>query len=159
MPAGIDSKTVVFGGSGFDFVTAGGRVTITAPKNVVHLPSGRRLFSGAMVAKYVNGVATFPALVPNDTEGLNRRDWTYRVRFEIQGAAEQPEPFDFLISVADPDVIDGDKLAAVPSSVGTPVSVDVDALIARVLDDPDSALYARIHALVATLTGFGQGNP
>lgn len=159
VPAGIVTKAIEFGGTKFDLTAGSGQVTVTAPKNIIHTPTGRQLFSGPIVERYVSGVATFPALVPNDTPNLSRYDWTYRCEIQVTGAVEQPAPFDFMISVNDPAVIDGDKLTPVPSSVGTPVSVDVDALIARVIDDPNSALYARIHALVATLTGFGQGNP
>lgn len=155
IPSGVATKAVIFGASGFDFGPAHGFVTVTAPKNVIHLPTGRRFISGDMRRTITDGVATFAELCPNDQPGLNRYDWTYRVKFEIRGAVEQPEPFDFLISTADPDVIDGDRMTPVPSSIGTPVSVDIGALIVTVLDDPNSALYTRIR----TLAGFGQGNP
>lgn len=121
IPAGVTAKTVVFGGSGFDFAAARGRITVTAPKNVVHLPSGRQLFSGDIVRRLEDGIATFEGLVPNDQPGLNRYDWAYRVRFEISGAKEQPEGRDFLLSVNDPAVIDGDKLLPATSPTGEPV--------------------------------------
>lgn len=128
LPDGINGKTLTFGrAGGFDGanIPASSRVVVTAPRNVTHLTSGERLISGDMVRKYVDGVATFDELVPNDAPGLSRYDWTYHVRFEIPGARETQEPFDFVLLDAGPDVVDGDKLTPVPSNIGTPVAVDV----------------------------------
>jgi len=127
LPPGVNGKTVTFGTTtGFDGspVPDGSRVTISTSKNVKHLPSGRQLVAGQIVRKYVGGVATFDELVPVDTDGLDRYDWTYRVSFEIAGASQQPEPFSFVIFDDDPQTIDGDTLSPVPSSIGTPVSVN-----------------------------------
>ena len=122
LPAGINGKTLVFGGSGFTGLPVQGRVIVSAPRNVVHLPTGRRFFSGDVAATYIGGVATFPGLVANDAPGLSRYNWTYRVRFQIDGAIERPEPFDFVLADAGPAVVDGDRLSPVPASAGTPVS-------------------------------------
>lgn len=126
LPSGINGKTLTFGrAGGFDGadVPSGARVAVTASKNVRHLTSGSLLVSGQMVRKFVDGVATFDELVPNDAPGLDRYDWTYQARFEIPGAAEQPQAFSFVLLNDGPDAIDGDTLIPVPSSTGTPISV------------------------------------
>lgn len=127
LPSGVNGKTLTFGTTtGFDGIPVpdGSRVTITTSKNVKHITSGRQLVAGQIVRKFVSGIATFDELVPNDAPGLDRYDWTYSARFEIAGAAQSPESFSFVLFDDDPQTIDGDLLSPVPSSIGTPVSVN-----------------------------------
>jgi hypothetical protein len=125
LPPGITPKTVTVGiASFFDGTLADGTATITAPVNVVHTPSNRPIFSSQMSQRFVDGVATFN-LCPNDAAGLNRVDWPYKLNVVISGALVQPDPIYFLLPSAGPDVVDLDGLVAVPSSSGTPISVDV----------------------------------
>lgn len=124
LPTGITPKTVTIGvASFFDGTIAGGRVTITAPVNVVHTPTNRPIFSSSMTKPFVNGEATFD-LCPTDAAGLNRVDWTYTAQIEVSGASVQPEAIRFLLPEAGPDYVDLDSLVTVPSSAGTPISVD-----------------------------------
>jgi hypothetical protein len=126
LPPGINGKTLTFGADTyFDGVSAFGRAYITAPVNLLHVPSATQLFSSTIVRPFVNGTATFEALVPNDAPGLSVYGWTYHVRFEIAGARVQPPGFDFVLYDAGPSNVDGDSLVPVPSSAGTPVSVSV----------------------------------
>ena len=125
LPPGITPKTVTVGiASFFDGTLAEGTATITAPVNVVHTPSNRPIFSSVMSKRFANGEATFD-LCPTDAEGLNRRDWTYILKVTIQGAVKQPDPIWFTLPTAGPDTVDLDGLVTVPSSAGTPISVDV----------------------------------
>lgn len=134
LPAGITPKTVTVGTAQFfDGTLARGSATITAPVNVVHLPTGTPLFSGAMTRPFVDGVATFD-LCPTDQPGLNRVDWTYTLWVSIRGARVQPKPMDFLLAADGPDVLDLDALVEVPSSAGTPVAVNAITLPAGGVD-------------------------
>ena len=124
LPTGIVPKTVTLGiGSFFDGNLVSGTVTITAPVNVVHTPTGRPLYSSVIQQRFVDGEATF-LLCPTDADGLNRKDWTYKLNVQIDGAIVQPEVVYFLLPSAGPDVLDLDTLVTVPSSAGTPISVD-----------------------------------
>lgn len=124
LPAGITPKTVTVGIPTF---TVGGRpatgsATLIAATNLVHVPTGTPLFSGK-VTKQFKGLAQveFTDLVPTDDPGLNRVDWTYRLEVRVNGAIEQPEPIDFPLPAAGPDVVDAELLVEVPGSAGTPV--------------------------------------
>lgn len=124
-PPGIQAKTVTIGiGSFYNGDLVNGRATITAPVNVVHTPSNRPIFSGEMPRVFVDGEASWN-LVPTDAPGLNRVDWTYKMKLEVSGALVQPEVIYFTLPTNGPDVVDLDSLVTVPSSAGVPVSVDV----------------------------------
>lgn len=125
LPPGITPKTVTLGIASFaDGSLATGRATISMPVNVLHTPTNRPIFSSEITQQFVDGAATFN-LCPTDAPGLNRVDWAYKLKVEIQGATVQPEVIYFLLPTAGPDVVDLDGLVTVPSSAGTPISVDV----------------------------------
>lgn len=125
LPNGITPKVVTVGiGSFFDGSLVEGTATITAQVNVIHVPSGSPIFSSAMSQRLVDGSATF-TLCPTDHPDLNRVDWTYKLTVKVTGALVQPDPIYFTLPVAGPDTVDLDSLVSVPSSAGTPVSVDV----------------------------------
>lgn len=153
LPPGITPKTVTVGiASFFDGSIAEGRATITAPVNVVHGPSNRPIFSSDMSKPFVDGEASFD-LCPTDAAGLNRVDWTYKLKVEISGAKVQPDPIYFVLPEAGPDQIDLDALVPVPSTAGTPISVEVltadslDPYTASFLADPTSETRATLDSL------------
>lgn len=125
LPPGIQAKTVTLGIASFaDGSLAQGRATVSMPVNVIHGPSNRPIFSSDITAPFVDGVVSFN-LLPTDAPGLNRVDWSYRLRVEVQGATVQPEVLYFLLPTAGPDTVDLDGLVTVPSSAGVPIAVDV----------------------------------
>jgi hypothetical protein len=125
LPPGITPKTVTLGIASFaDGNLATGRATISMPVNVLHTPTNRPIFSSEMTKPFVDGEVTFD-LLPNDAPGLNRVDWSYKLKVEISGATVQPEVIYFLLPTAGPDTVDLDGLVTVPSSAGIPISVDV----------------------------------
>jgi hypothetical protein len=139
LPPGITPKTVTVGTAGFfDGSVASGTVTITAPVNVIHTPTNRPIFSSDMSQPLVAGAASF-LLCPTDADGLNRVDWTYKLRIVISNALVQPDPIYFILPQSGPDTVDLDGLVTVPSSAGIPVGVDLLARIA----DLEAALAAK----------------
>jgi hypothetical protein len=124
LPAGITPKTVTVGIPTF---TVGGRpatgsATLIVATNLVHVPTGTPLFSGRLTKQFKGLTQVeFTDLVPTDDPGLNRFDWTYRLEVRINGAEDQPDPINFELPAAGPDVVDSDLLVEVPSSAGTPV--------------------------------------
>jgi len=152
LPPGITPKTVTIGiGSFFDGTIVAGSATITAPVNVLHTPSGHTLYSGDMTKQFVDGEATW-TLCPTDAAGLNRVDWTYKLRVTAKGAATQPNVIYFTLPEAGPDTVDLDGLVTVPSSAGTPVAVDVlttgelDPLTAGFVSDESSQTAVALRA-------------
>jgi hypothetical protein len=132
LPAGLTPKTLTIGiPTKFNGSPASGSATLTAPKNLVHTPTGTPLFSGKLVKQF-SGLTeiSFTDLVPTDAAGLNRVDWTYTLEVRINGAVEQPEPVPFLLPSAGPDTVDAELLVSLPSSAGTPVSVSAVLSIA-----------------------------
>ena len=128
LPSGLTAKTVTFGlGTFANGDVVDGTVTITAPVNILHVPTGSPIFSSAMTQRLVNGQASFD-LCPTDHPDLNRRDWTYTLVAKISGALKQPDPVSFLLPAAGADTVDLDTLVSVPSSAGTPVSVSAALL-------------------------------
>ena len=125
LPPAITPKTVTIGiASFFDGTLAEGTATITAPVNVIHTPTNRPIFSSAMSKRFADGETSFD-LCPTDADGLNNKSWTYKLNVTIQGAIKQPDPIYFTLPTAGPDMVDLDGLVTVPSSAGTPISVDV----------------------------------
>jgi hypothetical protein len=155
-PAGITPKTVTVGiASFFDGTLANGVATITAPINVVHTPTNRPIFSSIMSQPFVDGVASF-TLAPTDAPGLNRIDFSYKLVVTIQGALVQPDPIWFLLPTAGPDTVDLDGLVTVPSSAGTPISVDVLTVndITNPASDVSTALRATFGRAAPVLSAF-----
>lgn len=155
LPEGITPKTVTVGiPTKFNGTPATGSATLTAPKNLVHIPTGTPLFSGS-VTKQFSGLTevTFTDLVPTDADGLNRVDWTYTLTVRVNGAIEQPDPTVFILPAAGPDTVDAELLVEVPSSAGTPISALVltadtlDAYTAANLADATSDTRTALDAL------------
>lgn len=153
LPAGVTGVTVNFSAGAFaaDGGVGSGSVIVSAPTNVLHIPSGEPIWSGDRKLKYVNGVASF-TLCPTDQPGLSSYGWTYTVYRQINGARVQPEPFSFIVAASGPSVIDGDALTPVPSSAGTPVSV-------QVLTVPGGGTSGQPLVYTGTGSGVGWGVP
>jgi hypothetical protein len=160
LPAGITPKTVTIGiASFFDGTLTSGTVSISAPVNVIHTPTNRPLFSSEMAQRFVDGAASF-TLCPTDAPGLNRVDWTYKLKVQVDGAIVQPEVVYFTLPAAGPDTVDLDSLVTVPSSAGTPISATVVTSVngqtgdVTVAGASDAAVAALVPGPSATATAL-----
>lgn len=143
LPAGLTSKVATVGPIlGPDGVTpARGTATLTLPVNLRHMPTGARVMSGRLTAPLdAEGSASF-ALIPNDADGLDRADWTYRLELSVTGAITQPDPLEFRLLADGPDVVDLDALASTDPSAG--VVAVAQAVTADELDDALAAHLPR----------------
>lgn len=163
LPPGVVAKTVQIGvGTFFDGTIVSGRATISAPVNVLHTTTNRPLYSSDMTRSFSDGQVSFD-LCPTDADGLNRKDWAYKLRLEISGAATQPEVLYFLLPTDGPNVVDLDGLVSVPSSAGIPISVEaltadtLDPYTAGFLADPNSQTRQALDALDLGTGGGGGG--
>lgn len=153
LPPGVTAKTVSLGIASFaDGTLVAGRVTVSMPVNVVHLPSNRPVFSSDITKPFVDGAVSFD-LCPTDADGLNRTDWTYRLKVEVQGAAVQPPALYFTLPTASPDIVDLDGLATAPASDGTPVGLPGALVLPEGGTNGQALIYADGEVVWGTVSG------
>ena len=125
LPPAITPKTVTIGiASFFDGTLAEGTATITAPVNVIHTPTNRPIFSSAYV-QAVRRRRDFIRPVPHGCGRAEQQVVDLQAQRHHSGCDQATRPDFYTLPTAGPDTVDLDGLVTVPSSAGTPISVDV----------------------------------
>jgi hypothetical protein len=118
---------------------------------VVHLPSGQVILPTDIPITVTGGSATVGPLPHTGQASLT--PFFYRVEWDV--ASSKPSPGNKTFAVTSGTTVDYDLLA-----IAAPVTVNTsDQAIVALLNDPTSATYAKVVALIAARAGFGNGTP
>jgi hypothetical protein len=118
----------------------------------VHLASGQVILPADIPITVTGGSASVGPLPHTGQSSMT--PFFYRVEWDV--ASSKPSPGNKTFAVTSGTTVDYDLLS-VPEAV--PEAFTSDAAIAALLNDPTSATYAKVVALIAARAGFGNGTP
>jgi hypothetical protein len=121
---------------------------------VVHLASGQVILPADIPITVTGGSASVGPL-PH-TGQTSMTPFFYRVEWDV--ASSKPSPGNKTFAVP---AVSGttDRLRPAGAATPAPTSPPTDATIVALLNDPTSATYAKVVALIAARAGFGNGTP
>ena len=163
LPGDVTTCTITFGTyadvAGTPLATLTGRLYPVDPQNgrrvrLVNTTTGHVLLPSDIPIPITAGVGSIGPIPHTDNASLAPAGFAYRVEWDLPSSKPSPGNKTFLLPSTAGATVDFDLLS-LPDDI--PVKATSDDAIAALLNDPTSATYAKVVALIDARVGFGRG--